>query len=242
MKICVFGDIHGNLKPLQQFVQTDDFLKADLRICLGDTVGLGPYQKECVDLLENYPYVYLLGNHEGRMIGLINDFSKELDEKLFLQYESSKNILKDYIPKFSKLERNYDMVLAGKKIRFTHYGWYNDNMSNKESAVKNKDLMTQFGLKENEFDYVIYGHIHSPSEKIENGTTFFDVGSFGLKCPSNYLIIDDTDGKLTLTRKTINYDVSAFLSDCERIHYPRWDILTQFSFDNNLEKNIVVFK
>lgn len=235
MKICVFGDVHGNFKQLKKLTETADFLSADLRICLGDVVGLGPYSKECMDLLENFSYIYLIGNHESRMIGKICDFTPEKDFKLYQQYEINKVKLAQYLDKFESLPINYDMVLAGKKVRFTHYGWYEGNMSNKQVAVKDKNLLVQFGLKEKEFDYVIYGHIHSPSEKIEGGITFFDIGSLGLKCPSNYLMIDDSNG-LTLTRKTIDYDLNEFFSECEKLNYPRWELLKIFSFDNLIEK------
>ena len=43
MKICVFTDIHGNLDAFKLLMQTEDFKSADLKICLGDAVVMGPY-------------------------------------------------------------------------------------------------------------------------------------------------------------------------------------------------------
>jgi len=62
MKIVAFSDIHGNLPALEKLLKTE---QADLYISLGDVVNYGPWQNECVDLLESLPNKILLrGNHE----------------------------------------------------------------------------------------------------------------------------------------------------------------------------------
>ena len=43
MKICVFSDIHGNYDSLRLLLDSEDFKNADIRICLGDIVVMGPY-------------------------------------------------------------------------------------------------------------------------------------------------------------------------------------------------------
>jgi len=62
MKILVFSDIHGNLPALEKLLKTE---KADMYISLGDVVNYGPWQNECVELLDTLKYKILhFGNHE----------------------------------------------------------------------------------------------------------------------------------------------------------------------------------
>lgn len=236
LKICVFSDIHGNIDELLKLTQSYDFKNADMRICLGDVVGLGPYQKECMDELSRYDCVMLLGNHEARMINNINDVDPIKEPITYQHFEVYKKQLSQYMDYFKSLPINYDIVLGNKKVRFTHYGWYNGNMSNKNFNIKNKSLDVQFGLLHNQFDYVFYGHIHTPSTQFVNGIQFVDVGSLGLKCPGNYLMINVDGDQFTFERKIIPYDKNMFLDECKKLNFPRWELLLDYSFDNTLEK------
>lgn len=237
MKICVFGDVHGNFQQFEKLTKTSDFLNADKRICLGDMVGLGPYQKECVDLLYKFDNVFLLGNHEARMTKLIDDLKPDVDFEIYNQFEMYRKQLKDYLPIFDKLPRDYVLNVAGKKIYFTHYGWHNNDMANKDVALKNASLTKQFKINEDEYDYVVYGHVHTPSEKVEGKTKFIDVGSLGLKSPSNYMMIEEENGNLKISRKSLEFDIQKFLKECEKLNYPKWEQLKNFGFDNKIEKN-----
>ena len=235
MKICVFSDIHGNFKQLKKLTKTKDFKNADIRICLGDVVGLGPYQKQCMDLLNKYEYILLLGNHEARMIRLIDDINPDIEYDMYKQFEMYRTQLKDYLPLFKKLPKDYTINIADKKIYFTHYGWFNNDMANKNSKLRNKSLLEQFLLKKREYDYVIYGHIHTPSNNEEFGTTFINVGSLGLKSPSNYLMITEQNRKLFFERKTIKFNKDKFLKKCKKLNYPCWEQLKYFSYDNQID-------
>ena len=235
MKICVFGDVHGNLVQFQKLTETDDFLTADLRICLGDMVGLGPYQKECLDLLCNFDHIMVLGNHEARMTKEIDDLSPEKDEGMFNQFELYRKQLKDYISLFKKLQRSFILEVGGKKIYFCHYGWSKNNMVNKDLSLNTKSLTEQFGISD-DIDYVVFGHMHAPYKKTEGKIEFIDVGSLGLKNPGNYLMIYENNNKISFKRRYIKFNSDAFLKDCERLNYPRWEQLKSFSFHNGLEK------
>jgi predicted phosphodiesterase len=61
MFIAIFSDIHGNLPALERFVGLTK-AKADGYVCLGDVVNYGPWNDECLELVE--------GNHERLFLGL----------------------------------------------------------------------------------------------------------------------------------------------------------------------------
>ena len=238
MQICVFGDVHGNIKQLEKLTKTDDFINADLRICLGDTTGLGPYQKECMDLLKNYEYIMLLGNHEARMTKQIDDLDPVLEPDIFSQFDINRAKLKDYLPMFEKLPKYYTLTIANKKFYFTHYGWSGNDVSNKDDSINNKSLTEQFGLQPGQYDYVVYGHIHTPSIITEGCTKFIDVGSLGLKCPGNYFMIYEQNGRIKFKAKHIKFNKDKFLNECKKINYPAWEHLLNIIFDNNSEKPV----
>lgn len=236
MKICVFADVHGNYKQFEKLTQSDDFLSADIRLCLGDMVGLGPYQKEGLDLLCKFDHIMLLGNHEARMTKYIDDLNPIYVETC-KQFDMYREQLLPYMDFMKSLPKEFEIEVAGKKILFTHYGWHNGNMANKYRKLQHKSLTEQFGLQNKHYDYVIYGHMHAPSEIVENKTTFICIGSLGLKCPGNYLMIDDENDKLNIERKYIHFDKDDFLKDCEKLNYPAWDMLKCFSFSNEYDKD-----
>lgn len=64
MKIAVFTDIHGNYEALKSIIEDIKKLKIDSIICLGDTIGIGPNSKECLDLIIENNITMILGNHE----------------------------------------------------------------------------------------------------------------------------------------------------------------------------------
>jgi diadenosine tetraphosphatase ApaH/serine/threonine PP2A family protein phosphatase len=78
MLIAVISDIHANLPALEEVLQKIEQLKADTIVCLGDTVGYGPFPNECVDLVRARCAVVLQGNHDSGLVGgtPIEDFNQ----------------------------------------------------------------------------------------------------------------------------------------------------------------------
>ena len=63
-RIALLADIHGNLESLVAILEDIKVQNIDEIICLGDTIGIGPNSKECVDLLIENNIKSVLGNHE----------------------------------------------------------------------------------------------------------------------------------------------------------------------------------
>ena len=49
--VAIITDIHGNLEALEAILKDIKTQEIDEVICLGDTIGIGPNSKECIDLL-----------------------------------------------------------------------------------------------------------------------------------------------------------------------------------------------
>ena len=64
MRYAVFSDVHANLPALEAFVAAT-CSRVDAYVCLGDVVGYGPWNDECLDLVRGLPGIVLLeGRHE----------------------------------------------------------------------------------------------------------------------------------------------------------------------------------
>ncbi len=78
MLIGIISDVHGNLPALEVVLGELKELKVDQVVCLGDTVGYGPFPNECVDLVRERCTVVLKGNHDSGLIGEtpLDDFNQ----------------------------------------------------------------------------------------------------------------------------------------------------------------------
>lgn len=224
-KICVFGDIHGNITQLKKLIKTKDFKDADYKICLGDTVGLGPYPKKCLKLLNKHKVIHLLGNHEARLVKLINDLNVVEHPEAFKQFEINRKKLGQWIEEIKCYPKNYILNLCGKKLLFTHFAWQGHQMAD---AI--------FKIEEKDFDYCFYGHIHSYKTETVEGVNYTSVGSLGLKEYGMYAVIDDSNGNVKIEIKSIKMDVEKFLKTCKKLNYPAWNRLVCYNFDNASEK------
>lgn len=77
MRKAIISDIHGNLAALNQVFRRIDEERCDFVVCLGDTVGYGPYPNECIELVQQRCQVILAGNHDHALLGWtdINQFN-----------------------------------------------------------------------------------------------------------------------------------------------------------------------
>ena len=63
-RYAIITDIHGNIEALNAILNDIESQNIDEIYCLGDTVGIGPNSKECVDKLIEKKIKSTLGNHE----------------------------------------------------------------------------------------------------------------------------------------------------------------------------------
>ncbi len=73
MRVLILTDVHSNLEAFHAVLQ--DAEKGgcvDEIWCMGDVVGYGPDPRECIDLLREYCYVCVAGNHDWAASGKID--------------------------------------------------------------------------------------------------------------------------------------------------------------------------
>ena len=70
MRILVISDIHANLVALETVLA--DASAFDELWCLGDLVGYGPNPNECVERIQDYSHICLVGNHDWAALGKLD--------------------------------------------------------------------------------------------------------------------------------------------------------------------------
>lgn len=66
MRYAVFSDVHANLPALEAFLDAAAG-DADAYLCLGDVVGYGPWNDECLERILALPGIVLLEGHHERL-------------------------------------------------------------------------------------------------------------------------------------------------------------------------------
>lgn len=204
MKICIFTDIHGNITSFREFVKTKDFLEADKRIYLGDTVMCCAHPNECIELLTQYDCINLLGNNDSYIINNIEQEDSEKFKQIIfnrnLVTEKNKEILRSF-------EKEFYLNVDGIKLYFTHYPWKDD--VNCHYVIQEKTLEKRQELFKNiDADYIFFGHEHLPTIFEDDKKKYICVGSLCLSQPCLYLMVNIENGNVEIQEKNFpqNFD------------------------------------
>ena len=165
-RYAIITDIHGNIEALNAILNDIESQNIDEIYCLGDTVGIGPNSKECVDKLIEKKIKSTLGNHELYAIrGTGIDPSIEGEEKEL--HDWIRNSLTDkefkYIkscPLYYEINIDYDGKVDNKKIILCHYLINDEKLAQpfEKNNLKN-DINLWIKYNDPNKTYVI-GHLH----------------------------------------------------------------------------------
>ena len=135
-KCFAIGDVHGDLDALKNLIKSLDLSKGDKLIFLGDYIDKGPYSKGVmdylIDLKDHYKCVFILGNHEERMLLALDKGGKFMrnwinhgGKSALKSYDAFK--VKDWKNKIPQSHKDFltEMVDAYETPThvFVHAGW-----------------------------------------------------------------------------------------------------------------------
>lgn len=233
MRIAIFSDIHGNKEALKSILEDIKTQNIDEIICLGDTIGIGPKPKECIDLIINNNVKMVLGNHELYYLKgtEIDDEMKEnqINHQKWVK-EKITNEQKEYL---NKCNLTIEKEINGKKILFEHF--LIKNNSNEEYPFYDLSICKDNSIKSliNKLDYdiIFIGHEHKDFT-IDN--KLYDGGSSGCRSDNTtrYTILDTNT--FNIQTKTVKYNRKLFEEDLLNNNYPDRDIIAKFFFGINI--------
>lgn len=190
MKIAFLSDIHGNLEALQNVMAFLETVQADEQYFLGDAIGYLPNGLEVIDLLQNYDFQCIKGNHEAMLLGEIP--IKESNADVYRLNLVADKISNSQLQFIKSWDTEIRFTLNNKLFYLTH-GSPLDKLNG--YIYPDSDLNI---LSDNVSDVIITGHTHRPFIKRLAGKIYINAGSVGLPRDvgnlSSVLIYDsDTD-------------------------------------------------
>jgi len=229
MKICVFTDIHGNLDSLHLLMQTNDFKTADLKICLGDAVVMGPYPNECCEALLKNNCVWLMGNHDSYITnGLPEEEYKFFKPDKIAHQDYMRSVIKEEFKNIMKnLLKDYSISVGNKRLYFTHYIWETEDNVIDNPEIPTLENITEI-FKNIDADYIFYGHEHHFSHFKDEKKEYICIGSLGMIHPGHYSVIELDDKDIKITHKNINFNLEKYKQDILKANYPRAEKYIKF--------------
>lgn len=229
MKVAIFSDIHGNREALISIIK--DIKKEGIKkiICLGDTIGIGPNPKECMDIIVDNNIKMVLGNHELYFIKG-TQIDDEMGDGEIKHQNWIKNKITDRQKQYlEKCNMTYEIDCNGKKVVCEHFLIdYNSNDQYPFHDLKiAKDGSINEIIKPLNYDLIFIGHEHNVFT-VDN--KLYDVGSSGCrKDNTTQYTIFDTE-TFTVETKSLEYDRTNFEQDLLKENYPDRNLIAKCFF------------
>ena len=221
MRTAVFSDVHGNLPALETFVALTQGC-VDAYVCLGDVVGYGPWNDECLEVIHALPnVVFLEGNHER----MFRDPARVRNELPLVQEFFARSF-----ESFTRLD-----LIAGlpRTHRVGHFACA--HTLEERNIYRDTDVVPR--------EDTIIGHSHHAFAAVKGGHLLVNCGSIGQNRRRldvlTYVLLDSDGGDFRLCAAP--WPVETFLGECESRRYPEacMDYLSAKAFDRNQSATFV---
>ncbi|PVW17331.1 metallophosphoesterase family protein [Marixanthomonas spongiae] len=216
-KVLLFGGVYSNLQALEKLknIAEKNNIPPENCICTGDIVGYCAQPEETVQLFKLWGAKSIAGNVEIQLREGAEDCGCDFKKgsrcdgfsQLWYPYAQSK-LSKSSLDFIKELPDHIRFTHAGKKTTVVHGSWFNiSEFIFKSTPWKVK----QPNFEASNSDIIIAGHCGLPFHQTENKKTWINPGVIGM--PANdgnpqvwYAILDDTDGKPSITHRTMDYN------------------------------------
>jgi len=248
-RIALITDIHGNLEALESVLEDIKKQNVDRIICLGDTVGIGPNSKECVDLLIDNHIDMVLGRHELFLLkGSDIDKSivgEEKEHNKWVQNQLTNKEI-DFIkgcPMYYEYTIDYGGKIEPLKYLFCYYlieDIHKDYPFELAHLKKNINLWIKYNEERKEY---FVGHVHESFDVNEvdgiQGDFIEQIGSLtninivdSVGCThdalTHYMIVD-IDKTISIKKIDVKYNRTKFINKVLNIDFPnKKNILKMF--------------
>jgi putative phosphoesterase len=240
MKIGIISDIHGNLPALEVIINKFNEEKCENIYCLGDVIGIGPYPKECLELLLSIENVkFIMGNHEECFVNgipsCVSDGERDHQKWVANQLDDNlKGIVKDF-PYIIEEE------IEEFNVAFTHYAMNKEEKRfkpiEKNPTIEKLDEL----FKDIYADIIFFGHEHKQQD-LRGRRHYINIGSSG--CTKDNItyctIMDVNNGKYNISRYYMEYDKEKIFKGLGDKKVPQRDFISKIFFgrEDNLRRNV----
>ena len=237
IRIAVMTDIHGNLVALNHALTAIEEQICDEIYVLGDSIAIGPYPKETLDLLLGVTEIKMvLGNHEIYYVKGLDPHPDYMQEgEVSHQKWVSEQLGEPYKKSIASLPLSITKSFYGVTVTFQHYGITDssDEFHRFASPIRdpNGDELDKMFSDVNS-DLIFYGHMHSPSQ-VSGKSRYVNPGSLGCSKDSNARVcIADfyANGAYTINTILVPYDKELVFKEMHNRKMPERDFICKAFF------------
>ncbi|MBC7617219.1 MAG: metallophosphoesterase family protein [Pedobacter sp.] len=218
MKVAVLSDIHGNHYALSAVLDSAKKNGVSQLLILGDIVGYYYYPEIVLELLSEWQYKVIKGNHEDLLLDLLEN---RIDrESLIKKYgkghqEALRKLDKKTIDWLVSLPDHQSVVVDGVLFQLNHGSPWDSNTYLYPDTKS--EILAQCDSER--YDFVLIGHSHYAFTCILKNSILLNPGSVGQSRDkggiANWAIVNTKNRCLEL--KSTPYDVSELILDVERL-------------------------
>ena len=234
MKIAILTDVHGNLPALQAALRGIGREGCDAIFHTGDSIGIGPYPAECLDLILNTPgMVPVMGNHDAWFAyGLpdpqpawMGDGEVRHQQWVHSCLDSS---LQTVVGEWPYLIQD---IFADTRVSFLHYG-LTESRRNFVPIIRDPEPADLDEIFRNlDSDILFYGH-HHPNSDMVSKARYVNPGSLGChhEPVARFAVLECRKKRYELEVRGISYDDSALFREFEKRKVPEREFLIRAFF------------
>lgn len=209
IKIVVMTDIHANLPALEAALEVVREEGYDLLVQTGDVIAIGPYPRECLELILSMPQVVnIRGNHEGYFVDGIPHGGGSEGEVAHQQWVRAQ-LAQAHRAAVAGWPFRIEQDFEGVKAVFQHSG-LGDSGREIQGIPRDPDgamLDRLFGVGAGTCDVVFYGHRHEEAD-VQGTARYINPGSLGC-CPTaaaRFCVVRFEKGKFAVERRAVRYE------------------------------------
>lgn len=219
MKIAILSDIHGNNFALQAVLDAASAAGVERLLVGGDLVGYYFEPLKVWNMLQQWDYVAVRGNHEAMLEKAY--FDRKYLESIDLRYGTGLRVAleqftKQQLETLWQLPETLSLNVGSSRILLCHGSpWDTDQYIYPDSPTA---ILQRCAISD--YDIVILGHTHYPMQIKLNNTLVINPGSVGQSrnfVKGAHWILLDTDTNLVDLRVE-QYDIQIVVDECRRRH------------------------
>lgn len=214
MKVGVLSDIHGNHYALAEVLEDARKEGVQKLLILGDVVGYYYHPEIVLDMLADWPYELIKGNHENILEDLKN---KRIDEDLLKKKygrgheKALTNLAEETLSWLFSLPDQKSVLINNISFQLNHGSpWSTDEYLYPDSSSEKLERCNS-----DEHDFVLIGHSHYAFAYRCRNSTLINVGSVGQSRQKGglaYWSVINTDNK-SFEIKATPYDTSKLIDE-----------------------------
>jgi predicted phosphodiesterase len=224
-------DVHANLPALVAALKAIRAKGYDILVHTGDTIALGPYPSECLELLLDTPRIrFVMGNNDAYFVNGVPEAQRSSgNENLQHQLWTHAQLNATLKGEMAQWPYVIDLEDSGARATFVHYALdasgrgfvpFMASIADRDAAFSSVDSSVVF-----------FGHDHSPSD-LQGRIRYVNPGSLGMcrEPVARYCSVELSSRGFTVEHLAAEYDTTDLFRAYAERHVPARQAILRVRF------------